>query len=125
MRLRLRAGPRPQRWPLATKLAEPWHAPFFILHVDWAAARSRQQYGAFCAPELSYCGMQLFCWLYGFCANDTVAAPTASAPANPSAAASFITVVVMASSPFPARCGLARRRPAVPHACEIWMPRTL
>jgi hypothetical protein len=93
--------------------------------------RSRQQYGAFCAPELSYCGMQLFCRLYGFCANDAVATPLASAPANPSAAASFIIVAFMALSPLRVGCGwhvgkpVRRKRPAVSHVREIWTPSAL
>ena len=51
-----------------------------------------QQYGAICAPELSYCGMQP-----GSCgpANDAVAALSASAAPNPRAPRYLMTRVFM------------------------------
>jgi hypothetical protein len=98
---------------------------WFDLELGMGAACARQQYGGFCAPVPSYCWTQLLPWLCGFCANDTLAAPSASAPASPSAAASFIINVFMAYLHFAdadrrVGFGISTERPAVSHPREIW-----
>ena len=62
------------------------------LQVIWPLVERAQQYGAICAPELSYCGMQP-----GSCgpANDAVAALSASAAPNPRAPRYLMTRVFM------------------------------
>jgi hypothetical protein len=62
------------------------------LQVVWSRVERAQQYGAICAPELSYCGMQP-----GSCgpANDAVAALSASAAPNPRAPRYLMTRVFM------------------------------
>ena len=62
------------------------------LQVIWCWVERTQQYGAICAPELSYCGMQP-----GSCgpANDAVAALSASAAPNPRAPRYLMTRVFM------------------------------
>ena len=73
--------------------AGPFRINTFALRAECEQLAS-QQYGAVCAPELSYCGMQALPW--GGPANDAVLRLSASAPASPSAAASFIIDVFMA-----------------------------
>jgi hypothetical protein len=55
-----------------------------------------QQYGAICAPELSYCGMHRDCANEALApVNATAAAPSARPPATPSTIANLITIDFM------------------------------